>query len=501
MKMYAFLLLFLCSITIQAQDEVKQKKFKQYNVKDVPNVKLITNSYVSNPDTILASSTVSQLDQMLSGLEQNATAQVAVVVLGSIGETPIEEFADSLFNYWGIGQEQNSNGLLLLFAEKQRQVRFETGEGLEAVLPDAVCFRIQQNFMVPYFRQGNYDSGFVSAISEVAKIVSDPKYAEEVRATVLGRSDSEASSDTNDSADSDYSGFAFFIGGAWLLITLIVFIVKLSSKSFKKPDTAKIHIGAFRWLVIYMLLPVGVIYLLGYTDYFLVFFGGIYAYVSLLGVDRKQRAEAVALQLKQQGNFDGLYKLHEKETSFFGDMAIVFPLPNLFFRNAERKQLKAVRELPRNCKNCGKPLRKLDDKAEDKFLREGQIKEEEVGSVDYDVWHCEGCGEIEQFIFENKATAYTACPSCSNKTERSTGSRTLKRATEYSEGLSEVSYLCVYCNKKRKQQVTLPRITPPPPPSSSSSSSRSSYSSGSSSSSGGSWGGGRSSGGGSTSSW
>lgn len=455
---------------------------------------------MSNPDNILAMPTVSQLDQMLSNLEQGTTAQVAVVVLGSIGDIPIEEFADSLFNFWGIGQAQNSNGLLVLFAEQQRQVRFETGEGLEAILPDAICNSIQRNFMVPYFREGNYDSGFVSAIREVANIVNDPKYAEEVRATVLGNSSSEDSSTSSNNGDSDYSGFAFFVAGAWLLITLIVFLVKLFKKSFKKPETPKVHIGAFRWLMIYMLLPAGVIFLLGYTNYFLVFFGGIYAYLSLLGLDRKQRADAVAVQLKKQGNFDALYKLHDRETSFFGDMSLVFPLPNLFFRNDYRKQLKAVRELPRDCKNCSKPLRKLDDKAEDKFLQAGQIKEEEIGSVDYDVWHCESCGEIEQFIFANKATAYTVCATCKNTTERSTGSRTIKRATEYSEGLSEVSYLCVFCNKKRKQQVTLPRITPPPPPSSSSSSSRSSFSSGSSSS-GGSWGGGRSSGGGSTSSW
>jgi uncharacterized protein len=48
-----------------------------------------------------------------------------------------------------------------------REIRFHTGYGLEGVLPDALCYRIQQDYMVPYFRAGNYSEGMVSGMRAV----------------------------------------------------------------------------------------------------------------------------------------------------------------------------------------------------------------------------------------------------------------------------------------------------------------------------------------------
>ena len=107
---------------------------QSYTVESVPNVKLIDNSYVSNPDNILSQNTVTVINHQLTNLEQKNSDQVAVVMLNSIGEADIFDFAQELFNKWGIGAAGKNNGLLILFVKDKRTIRFHTGKGLEMIV-------------------------------------------------------------------------------------------------------------------------------------------------------------------------------------------------------------------------------------------------------------------------------------------------------------------------------------------------------------------------------
>ena len=76
-----------------------------------------------------------------------------MVAVGSIGEQDLESFSNELFARWGIGQKENNNGVLVLFVLDQRKIRFEVGYGMEGILPDAVCKRIQSQY-VTRFQEG-----------------------------------------------------------------------------------------------------------------------------------------------------------------------------------------------------------------------------------------------------------------------------------------------------------------------------------------------------------
>ncbi|UOQ72863.1 TPM domain-containing protein [Hymenobacter cellulosilyticus] len=78
-----------------------------------------------------------------------------MVLTRSIGEEVPKTAATTLFNRWKIGDREKNNGLLMLLVDDQHRVEFETGYGLEADVPDVVCFRIQQRYMVPYLREGS----------------------------------------------------------------------------------------------------------------------------------------------------------------------------------------------------------------------------------------------------------------------------------------------------------------------------------------------------------
>lgn len=87
---------------------------KTYQVKDIPDPKKNGGGYVSDPDKILGSDAVSQLNSTIADFESKTNVQVAVVVVNDFDHDKEDfDFAYELFNTWGIGSKTSNNGLLL----------------------------------------------------------------------------------------------------------------------------------------------------------------------------------------------------------------------------------------------------------------------------------------------------------------------------------------------------------------------------------------------------
>lgn len=142
----------------------------EYTIQTIPNVQLQNrNQYVSNPDGILRQDVVEAINQQLAQLRDSLGIEVAVVAVESIGDNDPRMFANELFKLWGIGKREDDNGLLiqLITAPQQRSVVFETGYGLEGVLPDAICYRLQQTYMVPDMKSGDFSLGMLRGVVAV----------------------------------------------------------------------------------------------------------------------------------------------------------------------------------------------------------------------------------------------------------------------------------------------------------------------------------------------
>lgn len=145
---------------------------KQYTLQDVPNVRLNdARQYVSDPSHILSGSARDTINAVLARLEESTDIETAVVMLPSIGEEDIFNFAHELFRQWGIGKKKNNNGLLILFVADQRKVRFTVGYGLEGTMTDAMSKRIQMQRMVPRFKVGDWDGGMVDGVRAAAQVL------------------------------------------------------------------------------------------------------------------------------------------------------------------------------------------------------------------------------------------------------------------------------------------------------------------------------------------
>lgn len=120
--------------------------------------------------------------------------------------------------------------------------------------------------------------------------------------------------------------------------------------------------------------------------------------------------------------------------------------------------LRYRRNRPRVCSRCGRTMRRLDEGADDAKLERGQVVEEKIGSIDYDVWVCD-CGESLVVPYSKWTSSYGKCRECGRKAARSKRV-TLMPATTISTGLAEDRHACKACNATWTEEVVLPIIVP-----------------------------------------
>jgi uncharacterized protein len=119
------------------------------------------------------------LEQKLVAFNDSTSSQVAIVIMSSVGNYDISDYAVRLYNNWGIGQKEKNNGVLILVAKDDRKVFIATGYGMEGVLPDALCKRIVNNDILPAFKAGRYYEGLDAAVNTIMSIVKGEYTAEE----------------------------------------------------------------------------------------------------------------------------------------------------------------------------------------------------------------------------------------------------------------------------------------------------------------------------------
>lgn len=123
--------------------------------------------YVNDTADILSEENEKYIVETNEDLYKKTGAQVVVVTIKSLGGTSIEEYANELFLTYGIGDAKKNNGLLFLLALDDRECRIEVGYGLEGVINDAKAGRIMDKFMIPYFKNNEWDDGILNGFDYV----------------------------------------------------------------------------------------------------------------------------------------------------------------------------------------------------------------------------------------------------------------------------------------------------------------------------------------------
>ena len=120
---------------------------------------------------ILDEQTRSAIEQRLKEVETKTSSEIAVATVKSLDGMSIEEYANRLFKEWGVGQAKTDNGVLILVAPNDREMRIEVGYGLEGVLPDGLAGQIRDEQFLLRFRDNDYAGGISDGVGRIADIV------------------------------------------------------------------------------------------------------------------------------------------------------------------------------------------------------------------------------------------------------------------------------------------------------------------------------------------
>ena len=141
--------------------------------------------------------------------------------------------------------------------------------------------------------------------------------------------------------------------------------------------------------------------------------------------------------------------------------ALVFPIWGIINLLQCGKRMRIMRDKPRSCEICGTMMHKLSEHDDNAFLTPQEDMEEQLGSVDYDVWMCDKCRNTDVYRFESQFTKYSECPQCHSKTYSLTRDHIVRPATSLAAGKGEKVYTCSYCKLRKVVPYIIPMIIVP----------------------------------------
>ena len=153
MKKFLYFALFLFATSILSAQNVLPKPNPPKLVVDNAN--------------LLSADQQQILEQKLDAFNDTSSNQISVVIIPTLDDAPIEDYANKLFREWGIGGAKHNNGVLLLISSNDHKIRIEVGYGLEGAITDVQSKDIIDNDLTPNFKSGDYYSGIDAAINSI----------------------------------------------------------------------------------------------------------------------------------------------------------------------------------------------------------------------------------------------------------------------------------------------------------------------------------------------
>ncbi len=140
---------------------------------DLNNIDIRDN--VSDFAGIIGDKYINGIDKVIWDIENKTSIEIAIITINSLEGRSIDELALQLFNKFGIGKKDENNGILLLISKEDKQNRIELGRGLEAILGNDFLRDLEEDFILPSFRNNKFGPG----IMKFVKIIAD-KFSEDI---------------------------------------------------------------------------------------------------------------------------------------------------------------------------------------------------------------------------------------------------------------------------------------------------------------------------------
>lgn len=128
--------------------------------------------FVSDFAGVIDQPTQRRLTDLIRELQEKTGAEIAVVTVETTQPLTTFDYAMKIAETWKPGAKDKDNGVVFLVASKDRKMFITTGYGVEGVLPDGKVGAIQDQYIVPAFKQGNYSQGILAGTQAMAREIA-----------------------------------------------------------------------------------------------------------------------------------------------------------------------------------------------------------------------------------------------------------------------------------------------------------------------------------------
>ena len=158
MKKLLILVFFLSGIYANAQ----------FTIPKVPSFQTSVYDYAD----VLNPTEEKELENKLVRYSDSTTTQIVVITIDDLKGESIGLLTPRWAQEWGIGQEKEDNGILILLSKNDREIWISPGYGVEDRLTAGINGELIRNIIIPEFKAGSYYNGLdkgADAIFEVLK--------------------------------------------------------------------------------------------------------------------------------------------------------------------------------------------------------------------------------------------------------------------------------------------------------------------------------------------
>lgn len=201
--------------------------FAQFEIPPIPKFQTSVYDYAN----ILEGSEKAALEEKLVRYSDSTTTQIVVITIESLKGEDVGVLATNWGHKWGIGQEKEDNGVIILVAKNDRKISIRPGYGVEDRIVAGTAGEIIRNVITPEFKTGNYYKGL-------------DKGADAIFDALKGKYKGTRKK-SSDSGESIFGGLLFFI----ILFVIIIVIISKNKNNrgggsgrFNGPDLADIII-------------------------------------------------------------------------------------------------------------------------------------------------------------------------------------------------------------------------------------------------------------------
>jgi len=130
------------------------------------------SGFVNDFAKVMKAKDADAVESLAAAVKEKTGAELALVTVDSYAPyATISDYSIALAEAWGVGERNKDNGIILVLAMTEREVRIEVGYGLEGAIPDSVAGRILDTVVIPAFQNDDFSGGLREGCRAIAAYV------------------------------------------------------------------------------------------------------------------------------------------------------------------------------------------------------------------------------------------------------------------------------------------------------------------------------------------